>query len=369
MTARSRRAAIIGGGPGGLASAIALRQAGWDVTVFEQAPEFTEAGSAIILPVNGLAALEALGLGERIRAHRVPDRMSETRTDRGRTLLRSRFSEATGYPGMTLLARSDLVALLAEAIPPETIRLGAQVRAVHESGVVETDSESATFDLVVAADGTNSVVRQRLWPDTALRRTGITVWRWIVEGYTPDFAGFVWGEGGDVGIFPMPGNRTMVYAAGRPGIDDLDYFADWVDPVPRLIASADRVVRNEVIDFPVPRSLVRGRVALLGDAAHAMMPSLGQGTSIALEDAVTLGACAPDLAAYTAARRGRTRWVSLLSRYGMPTPATGTAAARVTVLMARTLPDRSLMWFAALGRRSVTRWDPPAIPVPNAEVR
>lgn len=369
MTAPNRRAAIIGGGPGGLAAAIALRQAGWDVTVFERAPEFTETGSAIILPVNGIAALGALGLGEQIRAHLVADQISETRTAQGRTLLRSKFSEATGYPGMTTIARSDLVALLAGTLPPECIRVGVPVRAVHESGLVETASESENFDLVVAADGVNSVVRRQLWPDITLRHTGITVWRWIVDGPSPDFAGFVWGAGGDVGIFPMQGNRTMVYAAGRPGIDDLDYFADWVDPVPQLIASADRVVRNEVTDFPVPRSLVRGRVALLGDAAHAMMPSLGQGTSMALEDAVTLGSCAPDLAAYTAARRGRTNYVSLLSRYGMPTPATGTAAARITVLLATHVPDRPLMWIAALGRRSVTKWTPPNIPVSNAEVR
>lgn len=359
MNAADSRAAIIGGGPGGLAAAIALRRAGWAVTVFEQAPEFSERGSAVILPVNGIAALGALGLGDAIRAHRVPDGMSQTRTSRGRTLLRSKFSEATGYPGMTSIARSDLVALLADALPPGSVRTGVRVDAVHESGLVETESDTDHFDLVVAADGVNSVVRRRLWPGTALRHTGITVWRWIVDASPPDFAGFVWGPGGDVGVFPMPGDRTMVYAAGRPGIDDLSYFADWTDPVPRLIAAADRIVRNEVIDFPVPRSLVRGRVALLGDAAHAMMPSLGQGTSIALEDAVTLGACAPKLAAYTAARRRRAKYVSLASRYGMPTPATGTAAADITVLMATYLPDRPLLWLAALGRRATTNWTPP----------
>ncbi|WP_067842476.1 FAD-dependent monooxygenase [Nocardia lijiangensis] len=366
MTRLSRRAGIVGGGVGGLAAAIALRQAGWDVTVFEQAPEFAEVGSAIILPVNGITALGALGLGDRIREHMVPDRISEVRTARGRTLLRSRLSDATGYAGMILLSRAELIALLADALPAECIRSGQQVRAVHEAGVVVTDSATATFDLVVAADGVHSVVRQQMWPDIALRHTGITVWRWIVDGPSPDFAGFVWGPGGDVGIFPMTGGRTMVYAAGRPGIGDLSHFADWTDPVPGLISAASQVVRNEVIDLPVPRSLVRGRVALLGDAAHAMLPSLGQGTSIALEDAVTLAASAPGLTAYTAARRSRARHVSLLSRYGMPTPATG-ARSGITVLLAGLLPDRPLVWMAGVGRRSATRWTPPRIPVPNAE--
>ncbi|WP_433672904.1 FAD-dependent monooxygenase [Nocardia sp. CA-136227] len=360
MNGPTRRAGIVGGGVGGLATAIALRQAGWHVTVFEQAPEFGRAGAGIVLPVNGIAALDALGLGERIREHQVPDRTAQIQTAAGRTLMSFRLSDAMGYPGMVLLARSDLIALLVDALPSECIHTGVAVRAVRESGVVETDSSTAEFDLVVAADGANSVARQQLWPDLSLRHTGVTAWRWIVDGLSTEYAGMVWGPGGDMGIYPMPRGRTMVWAAGRPGIDDLDYFADWIDPVPKLIASADRIVRNDVAYVPVPRSLVRGRVALVGDAAHALVPYNGQGTSVALEDAVTLAACAPDLAAYTASRRPRAQYMSLLARYGMPTPATNRAAV-ITAPMAGLMPNRFLRWAARTGRRAATTWTPPEI--------
>ncbi|MEV6280270.1 FAD-dependent oxidoreductase [Nocardia sp. NPDC051832] len=360
MNGRTRRAGIVGGGVGGLATAIALRQAGWQVTVFEQAPEFGRAGAGIVLPANGIAALDALGLGERIREHQVPDRSSQIRTSTGRTLMNFQLSDAMGYQGMILLARSDLIALLVDALPSECIHTDATVRAVRENGVVETDSRTAEFDLVVAADGAHSVARQQLWPDVSLRHTGVTAWRWIVEGLSTDYAGMVWGPGGDVGIYPMPRNRTMVWAAGRPGVDDLDYYADWLDPVPELIAAADRIVRNDVVYLPVPRSLVRGRVALVGDAAHAMVPYNGQGTSVALEDAVTLAACAPNLAAYTAARRPRAQYMSLMARYGMPTPATSRAAV-ITAPMAGLLPNRSLRWAARAGVRATTTWTPPEI--------
>ncbi|WP_433682899.1 FAD-dependent monooxygenase [Nocardia sp. CA-119907] len=357
------RAGVVGGGIGGLATAIALRAAGWDVTVYEQSPQFTEVGAGITLAANALTALDALGVGDAVRSAAIEDRRGFARNQRGRVLIDAYISDFVG--GLVTVHRADLIAILAAAVPAQCVRSGTRVVAVHADARIETDTDTTRYDLVIGADGVNSVVRQQLWPHgSAVRRTGITAWRWVLDVPAPDPVGVILGRSAESGVVPMAGDRTYVFAAARPGITSLDYFTDWPDPLPELIAATDpsRIVIDELLEIRVPRRLWNDRVVLVGDAAHAMRPTLGQGAGMALEDAVTLAACAPDLARYSAARRRRVATMSFLSRHGMrmTSPGSATLAALRDAAILATPNALNVGMFRYTNNRAFRSWRPPA---------
>ncbi|NNH68534.1 NAD(P)-binding protein [Nocardia uniformis] len=356
------RAGVVGGGIGGLGAAIALRAAGWDVTVYERSPQFTEVGAGITLAANALTALDALGVGDVVRAAALEDRRAFARNQRGRVLIDARISDFVG--GLVTVHRADLVSILAAAVPVQCVRTGTRVVGVHADGRIETDTDTVQFDLVVGADGVNSVVRQQLWPnESPVRRTGMTAWRWVADRPAPDPVGVILGRHAEAGVVPMADDRTYVFAAARPGIASLDYFSDWPDPLPQLIAATDRsrIVTDELLEIRVPRRLWHDQVALIGDAAHAMRPTLGQGAGMALEDAVTLAACAPDLARYSSTRRRRVATMSFLSRYGMRMTSPGSAALAAVrdAAIVATPNSLSVRMFRYTSNRALHNWRPP----------
>lgn len=357
------RAGVVGGGIGGLATAIALRAAGWDVTVYEQSPQFTEVGAGITLAANALTALDALGVGDAVRSAAIEDRRGVARNQRGRVLIDARVSDFVG--GLVTVHRADLIAILAAAVPAVCVRSGTRVVGVHADGGIETDTDTTQYDLVIGADGVNSVVRHQLWPHASpVRRTGMIAWRWVLDVPAPDPVGVILGRHAEGGVVPMAGDRTYVFAAARPGITSLDYFTDWPDPLPELIAATDpsRIVIDELLEIRVPRRLWNDRVVLVGDAAHAMRPTLGQGAGMALEDAVTLAACAPDLARYSAARRRRVATMSFLSRHGMrmTSPGSATLAALRDAAILATPNALAVGMFRYTNNRAFRSWRPPA---------
>nr|WP_322000822.1 FAD-dependent monooxygenase [Rhodococcus qingshengii] len=286
-------AGIVGGGIGGLTAAIALRKAGWDVTVYERASEFTEVGAAVVLFPNALAALDEIGVGEQVRANSLPYSSGAIRNLRGQNLVTRKIGDLAGGRDLVTIHRADLIDVLVRAIPAECLRTGTRVTGVgcgdHGRGEIVTDGDTARYDLVVAADGVHSVVRQQIWAgEGTVERTGVSAWRWIVDGPPPDFVGQVWGIRGEFGILPLAGNRTYAFAGAQRG-ESLAHFADWPEPVSKLVANADpaRIIENELLEIRTPKLLTRGKVALIGDAAHAMRPHLGLGAALAIEDAVT----------------------------------------------------------------------------------
>ncbi|EEN86098.1 FAD binding domain protein [Rhodococcus erythropolis SK121] len=286
-------AGIVGGGIGGLTAAIALRKAGWDVTVYERASEFTEVGAAVVLFPNALAALDEIGVGEQVRANSLPYSSGAIRNLRGQNLVTRKIGDLAGGRDLVTIHRADLIDVLVRAIPAECLRTGTRVTGVgcgdHGRGEIVTDGDTARYDLVVAADGVHSAVRQQIWAgEGTVERTGVSAWRWIVDGPPPDFVGQVWGIRGEFGILPLAGNRTYAFAGAQRG-ESLAHFADWPEPVSQLVANADpaRIIENELLEIRTPKLLTRGKVALIGDAAHAMRPHLGLGAALAIEDAVT----------------------------------------------------------------------------------
>jgi 2-polyprenyl-6-methoxyphenol hydroxylase-like FAD-dependent oxidoreductase len=376
-------AVVIGAGIGGLAAAAGLCAAGWHVTVCERAASIEPVGSGLGLAPNGLRALDALGLGDAVRGHAVAQAMGMRRTD-GRWLMRATtatmVSDRFGDP-IILLPRSALIEVLLSAIPDGVLALSTAVSAVSASGQVVTSAGELRADLVVAADGVGSAVRTTLWPGgPGLKYPGFTTWRLLApgNGQAPEMAE-TWGRGAVFGVMPLADGRVYCYAAapakpGERGRGDggelaelVRRFGGWHEPIPSLLARATPgdVLRHDVAELARPlASFHRGRVALLGDAAHPMTPSLGQGACQALEDAVVLArlVSAPveaALAEYSATRTERTRYVVRWSRRaGAMTTWTSPAAVALRDGLA-TVVGKLRPGAALRGLDKIYDWRPP----------
>jgi len=329
-----KTAVVIGAGIGGLTAAVALRRRGWAVTVVEQAERLEPIGAGLAVAPNALRALDTIGVGDQVRELSAVEGDGGLRRSDGRWIYRTnaeaaltRFGEPT-----VLLLRSEIVRLLCERLEPDALRLGTGARHVDpDSGRVDTDAGDLHADLIVACDGIHSTLRAELFPGhPGPVYTGLTSWRIVVPRPTGRVVlGETWGDGRNFGITPLADEMMYCYGTapappGRNAVDEraemLRLFRDWPDPIPRLIAAAqpDTVIRTDLscLDVPLP-AYHRGRVALLGDAAHAMTPHLGQGACQAIEDAVVLAHVASgtgDLADYSAARMTRAIGISRRSR-------------------------------------------------------
>ncbi|MBO3749469.1 FAD-dependent monooxygenase [Streptosporangiaceae bacterium NEAU-GS5] len=324
-------AVIVGAGIGGLTAAAALAGQGWSVEVLERAPSIEPVGSGLAMAPNALRALDTIGLGDAVRELSALQGDAGLRRADGGWLSHTSAEAATARYGdpIVLLLRSALVGLLAGRLPEGALRLGTEVESVDpETGEVRAGGQVTRGDLVVAADGIRSRIRGALFPGHPdPEYAGVTSWRVVVPRSGLDVrAGESWGRGLIFGVAPLADNLVYMYgtavtpADGRA--DDerqelLRLFGGWHDPIPALLRAADpdKVVRTDIysMETPLP-AFHRGRVALLGDAAHAMTPHLGQGACQAVEDAVTLAANAGDLAAYTDKRLARTTMVVQRSR-------------------------------------------------------
>ncbi|MDA3649477.1 FAD-dependent monooxygenase [Saccharopolyspora indica] len=322
------KVAIVGGGIGGLAAAVAFHQRGWQVEVLERAPEFTEIGAGLSIQPNGLRALQELGLGDRVRSAGPADPLAGIRRANGNWLIRNDVDDLKRRFGQwATVHRADLIDLLLSALPAHALRPGTEVSQVRPDGTVGHGG-TTTADLVVGADGVHSATRRSLWPDTpGPRYVGYTTWRLIAPPHPVAESAETWGSGERFGCVPMPDGRVYCYLMAnaptgtRIGLDELrERFAGWHDPIPALLDSAHEVSQHDTYELPELRTFVTGNVALLGDAAHAMTPNLGQGACQALEDAVTLAAAVDELgvraglAEYDRTRRPRTQLIARRSR-------------------------------------------------------
>ncbi len=376
-------AVVVGAGIGGLTAAVALEQKGWTVTVFEQAPSLEPVGSGLAIAPNALKALDTIGVGDQVRKLSAIQGEAGIRRADGRWLSRTSAELATARYGdpVVLLLRTTLVDLLSARLSPGALRLGTTVESADpDTGRVTTNTGTTEADLVVAADGIRSRVRTALFPGHPQPAyAGVTSWRLVVPGNgvgaseswgtgvsTSESCGVSaseswgtgvstsescgvgasescgvgasesWGRGLIFGVMPLADDLVYCYATATvpPGqtADDeraelVRLFGHWHDPIPRLLTGAGTVLRHDIhsLRTPLP-AFHRGRIALLGDAAHPMTPNLGQGACQAIEDAVVLAhhtwrtaqphyaeegavgrkALTDGLAAYSAARLPRT---------------------------------------------------------------
>lgn len=317
------RAIVAGAGIGGLAAAVGLRRVGWDVTVYERAASAEPVGAGISLWSNALRALEWLGVGETIRSRGAARVGGGVRTPSGRWLSRSLADAvlhdtvlddtvlADDHVTMVMVHRADLHEALLAVLPPEVVRFGHRLEYVDDGPdavVVHAATAAGPIadraDLLVVADGIRSVIRSQLWPaEFAPRYAGVTAWRGVTDHPFPlTEQTQTLGPGAELGLVQLQDGRVYWYATGNDvegscapseHAEVLRRFGDWHAPIRQVVegTSPERVLRHDLYRLPRPYpSFVRGRVALLGDAAHAMLPTLGQGGCLALEDAVVLAA-------------------------------------------------------------------------------
>jgi 2-polyprenyl-6-methoxyphenol hydroxylase-like FAD-dependent oxidoreductase len=303
------KALISGAGIGGLTAAIALSQRGWDVVVYEQYGKNTVAGAGISLWPNAITALDTIGLGQIIRQHGVPSRDGGIHLPDGRALVMANsnnFVEQYGNPTV-LIHRAELHTILCQAFGLP-IQYGQTVISYEQRGssvVITSDSgHTAEGDVFIVADGINSFIRQQWFPHIAPRYVGYTAWRGVCT-YDHNLVASHWGEtlgvGIRFGITPLIDDhiywfatRTQPQGTFTPVAHRQDYllslFNSWTGPIGDIIRATDtdRILQHDIFDLPPLPHWIDGRVALLGDAAHAMSPNLGQGGCQAIEDAITL---------------------------------------------------------------------------------
>lgn len=334
------RVVVIGGGIGGLTAALALKRVGCDVAVFEQSPALREAGAGITLWPNATRVLHELGLADAVRAVSAPVTRGQIWSQSGRVLADIPLDRVARRTGGEVLGihRADLLAVLARAVDSADTHLGARLidLKVNNDGVTAqfADGRTARGDVLVGADGIHSRVRAVTLGD-AQRYCGYVGWRGAARFDSPllppGLSIWTYGNGAQFGLIPIGGGRlfwfgtgTMPEAAvpllGSPREELLKRFHDWHAPIPEFIASLNdaEVVRTPIYDRPPAPKWGNGRVTLLGDAAHATTPTLGQGACLAIESAYVLAEAmrrgTPDaLNVYEGRRRLRTARVIRLS--------------------------------------------------------
>jgi salicylate hydroxylase len=342
---------IVGGGIGGLSAAIALRKLGRTAVVFEQASRFARVGADINLTPNAVRALDGLGVGEALRetAARPTHRISRT-WDTGAETSRLEMSEAAeqryGSPQLTM-HRADLMTALEDALPAGAVQLGRRVSALRPDGdrvtLEFTDGEQAQVDVLIGADGIHSVVREAMFGPEHPKFTGVVAYRAVVPADrldVPNLDAFTkwWGpnpatqivtfplnRGRDIFVFattPQESWREESWTAPGDVVELRAAYRDFHPEARALLEACDEVLKSALyVRDPLPRWSA-GRMALLGDACHPMMPFMAQGAGMAIEDAVVLArSLAADpadvesaLAAYEACRLPRTSTVQIGSR-------------------------------------------------------
>jgi len=346
--------AIVGGGIGGVTAALLLQKEGCECQVYEQSRLITRIGAGINLYPNGTRILNALGLEKQLFAVGLQHDAKRSRDfDTGRLtyiISCTTLQELYGAPVLTI-HRGDLAQILTSALKPGTLHLDHSLTALDDSGskvqLSFANGTTANADIVIGADGVNSKVREILLGPEQPKYSGDVIYRGLypisrLNGYMPEDHNKWWHDDRRfVLIYYISGSREEAYfIAGAPepvwGKDDYSpipvstehvvmAFQDFHPDVLRVLAAAPEASRWAILERDPLPLWSRGRIVVLGDACHPMTPYMGQGGSMALEDAAVLVRCI-DLAAgkdpqrafktYEATRAPRTRRVQLESKKG-----------------------------------------------------
>ncbi|MER9481799.1 FAD-dependent monooxygenase [Mesorhizobium sp. M0494] len=382
------RAVIIGAGIAGLAVAKGLRLLGWETEIYEQASELKPLGAGLSLSANALRALRVLGLYEAVVAEAQPIHRLDLLDDEGQVLQSTdfqRFSQRYGHLSMAVLHRGDLHRALLTELPRSVIRTDMEcvdARQVGEKIVLHfADGEIVESELVLACDGIHSAVRRAFFPESREHFASYACWRAISpglpQGMDPARLTESWGAGKRIGLAAIPGERVYWFAccgAERlhdPKLAQADLagvkamFSGFHDPVPEVLdrTPADSLIWTDILDLdPIP-SFTRGNAVLLGDAAHAVTPDLGQGAGLAMEDAAVLTALFGRLPAdealreYDKRRLDRARRVAAESRlYAKVAQWQNPLVVPLRNFLVRAY--RSVSWISSSTRFSMSRLNP-----------
>lgn len=308
------RVAISGGGIGGLALAVALRQAGADVRLFERAPSIKEVGAGIQISPNGVRVLHAMGLSEPFSEISSIAQAVSLRDDaNGSEVVRLDLQRYGGPVSYRFVHRHDLAVLLQAAALDAgvCIETGAEGVVAHDRALHLADGRIIAADLIIGADGLHSVLRHQLNSKAVPFFTGQVAWRAVVPNSMahPFEARVHMGPGRHLVSYPLRQGRAVNIVAvqersdwvaeGWSHRDDPKAlrraFAGADDSISALLAEVKDVGLWGLFRHPVASVWTNDRIALLGDAAHSTLPFLAQGANMALEDAWILRRCLTEL--------------------------------------------------------------------------
>lgn len=333
-----RQAIVVGGGIGGLTAAVALAQRGATVSVLERAEEIAEVGAGLQISPNGMAVYEAMGLAEAVTQIGIPVNGVTLRNHKdARSVVHMDVARAKFDHPWLLVHRADLISVLAEAADAcgVQIELGAEVSGLADEGrggVDLADGRTLRAGVIVAADGVRSEIRPLLDNSSAPKFRGQVAWRGVVPGdgsETGEVSVYL-GPGSHLVRYPLRGGRliNLVAVQERKAWADEGWhlqddpsvvreaFASYAPEIQRDLEKLRQVHLWGLFRRPVARHWTKGRVALLGDAAHATLPFMAQGAVMAIEDAWVLAECLATsdgvevgLALYESRRKTRCRKV------------------------------------------------------------
>jgi len=346
MTKYPLRVAVIGGGIGGAAAAAALVQRGMHVRLYEQAPALTEVGAGVAIQPNGARVLQRLGLGDellRFGARWIDPQFRRFDGADAAAMWPSELASKIEFYGVH---RADLLAMFVGMLPPETVNTGHRCIGFEqnddEATIIFANGARAKADVVIGADGIHSILQQYVATPSAPRYSGSVAYRGVIPAASvswPNGAMRNWlGAGKHFLVFPVRANELVNYvgfvrsddplkeswsAVGDPAAITRE-FAGWDPLVGAIIAQVRMTFRWGLFDREPLTTWTRGRLTLLGDAAHPMLPHAGQGANQAIEDGLALATLltrtnresAPRaLGIYEQLRRERTAGIQRMSRF------------------------------------------------------
>lgn len=299
---------INGGGIAGLTAAIALEKLGYEIILFESAQEIKPVGAGLVLQSNSLYALEYLKIEDQIIEASNPINQLVIVNENGKIVKQqkasSKYRELFG--GMAI-HRHTLHTILKSYLDPGIIHTNKKAVSFSEDDekviLHFSDGSSEKGDFIISADGINSVLRKQILPDSTPRYSGYICWRGVINNFTPKVieATETWGSKGRFGIVPINENRIYWYATISGNINDarlnsfgkkelIEQFRNYHPAVLKVLEQTDKseIIVSPICDLKPLNQFAYNRVLLIGDAAHATTPNLGQGACQAIEDAMVL---------------------------------------------------------------------------------
>jgi salicylate hydroxylase len=340
-------AAVVGGGIGGLATAAALTRAGVEVAVYEQAPSLGEVGAGVLIGPNSARLLHRLGLGAALDevGGWVGEGSTYFRHD-GTRVAPVMTTDSAGWAAMYGMHRADLVDVLRRVVPDGSIHPGHRAVSFEQTAerarVTFANGAVAEADVVIAADGIHSALQPFVTGHATPVFSGSVAYRGVLDtgrvpGWPPRVFQVWMGEGKHVIVFPVRAGRMLNFVCFLPADEEMREswsapgdpdalraaFDGWAAPVTDVLGQVDSTFWWGLYDREPLAEWTTGRLALLGDAAHPMLPHLGQGANQSIEDAFALAAVLRDAATadvpaalrhYAQVRRRRTDVVQQNSR-------------------------------------------------------
>ena len=379
---------IIGAGIGGLTAAIALRQAGFHVQVFERAAELKEIGAGIGLSANAIRVLKHLSLMQQVVSRGAVIAAAVSYTSQGRTLS-SLPTDLTDVPTICL-HRAELQQALFSALPSGCVHLGQEF--VHfkntSDGVTAhfASGKTASGNVLVGADGLRSKVRAQLIGDGEPVYRGYQCWRGVCNHPTSKHLTETFGLGLRVGLVPIGQRGTAWWCTANEAESAKDmpdgvkskllrWFGDWHKPIPDVIGATEptAIIKTGIYDRRPVKKWSQGCCTVLGDAAHPTTPNMGQGGCMAIEDAALLARClshysdsAEALRVYQQLRYARTTQVTRMSRYyGMLGQWKSPGAVWLRNILIRAGSGK----VATRSYLNFVRYDPYKVPLKESETR